>query len=73
MRRYFSGDNELANGALRALSVEMPTIDLEHLRAVAMPQRRPVTPASPPGRRTEGRVSRQRREAGVTSRPAAWA
>jgi hypothetical protein len=50
MRRYFSGDNELANGALRALSVEMPTIDLEHLRAVAMPQRRPVTPASPSGR-----------------------
>jgi hypothetical protein len=34
----------------RALSVEMPTIDFESLRAVAMPQRRPVTPASPPGR-----------------------
>jgi 4-hydroxyphenylacetate 3-monooxygenase len=49
MRRYFDGYSELANGVLRALSVEMPIIDLEHLRAVAMPQRRPVTSPSPPG------------------------
>jgi 4-hydroxyphenylacetate 3-monooxygenase len=44
MRRHFSGYNELANGVLRALNLDMPAIDLEHLRAVAMPQRRPVTP-----------------------------
>jgi aromatic ring hydroxylase len=48
MRRHFSGYNELANGVLRALSLDMPAIDLEHLRAVAMPQRRPVTPAAGP-------------------------
>jgi aromatic ring hydroxylase len=47
LRRCFSGYNELANGVLRALSLDMPTIDLEHLRAVAMPQRRPVTPPPP--------------------------
>ena len=45
MRRHFSGYNELANGVLRALNLDMPAIDLEHLRAVAMPQRRPVTPS----------------------------
>jgi 4-hydroxyphenylacetate 3-monooxygenase len=44
MRRHFSRYNELANGVLRALSVEMPAIDLDHLRTVAMPQRRPLTP-----------------------------
>jgi 4-hydroxyphenylacetate 3-monooxygenase len=48
LRRCFSGYNELANGVLRALSLDMPAIDLEHLRAVAMPQRRPVTPPPPP-------------------------
>ena len=47
LRRAFTSYNELANGVLRALSLDMPTIDLESLRAVAMPQRRPVTP--PPG------------------------
>jgi len=50
MRRSFDGYSELANGVLRALSVEMPTLHLEHLRAVAMPQRRPVTPPSSPAR-----------------------
>jgi aromatic ring hydroxylase len=44
MRRHFSAYNDLANGVLRALNLDMPAIDLEHLRAVAMPQRRPVTP-----------------------------
>jgi aromatic ring hydroxylase len=44
LRRYFADYNALANGVLRALSVDMPVIDLEHLRAVAMPPRRPVTP-----------------------------
>ncbi len=32
---------------MSALNLDMPAVDLEHLRAVAMPQRRPVTP--PPG------------------------
>ena len=49
LRRSFSRYNELANGVLRGLSLDMPAIDLEHLRAIAMPQRRPVTP--PPARR----------------------
>ena len=44
LRRAFPRYSELANGVLRALSVDMPTIDVEHLRTVAMPQRRPVTP-----------------------------
>ena len=48
MRRAFTGYNELANGVLRALNLDMPAIDLEHVRAVEMPQRRPVTP--PPTR-----------------------
>jgi aromatic ring hydroxylase len=48
LRRAFSRYDELANGVLRALSLDMPSIALDSLRAVAMPQRRPVTP--PPGR-----------------------
>jgi 4-hydroxyphenylacetate 3-monooxygenase len=44
LRRSFSRYNELANGVLRALSVDMPAIELDHLRAMAMPQRRPVAP-----------------------------
>jgi 4-hydroxyphenylacetate 3-monooxygenase len=49
LRRAFTGYNELANGVLRALSLDMPAIDLEGLRAIALPQRRPVAPptASP--------------------------
>ena len=47
LRRAFSRYDELANGVLRALSLDMPAIALDSLRAVAMPQRRPVTP--PPG------------------------
>ena len=47
LRRAFRGYSELANGVLRALSVDMPTLDLERLRAIAMPQRRPVTPPPP--------------------------
>jgi 4-hydroxyphenylacetate 3-monooxygenase len=52
LRRHFTRYNELANGVLRALSLDMPPIDLESLRAVPLPQRRQVTmPAStpPPG------------------------
>jgi 4-hydroxyphenylacetate 3-monooxygenase len=44
LRRAFKDYNELANGVLRALSLEMPAIDLDHLRQIALPQRRPVTP-----------------------------
>jgi predicted GTPase len=52
IRRSFSRYNELANGVLQALSLEMPTIDLDSLRAAPLPQRRPVTPT--PSRRPEG-------------------
>ena len=52
LRQCFSRYNELANGVLQALSVEMPVIDLSSLRAAPLPQRRPVTP--PSTRRPEG-------------------
>jgi 4-hydroxyphenylacetate 3-monooxygenase len=48
LRRYFGSYNELANGVLAALSLEMPAIDLDSLRAMPMPQRRPVMPAPRP-------------------------
>jgi len=44
LRRAFPDYNALANGVLRALSLDMPAIDLDNLRAIALPQRRPVTP-----------------------------
>lgn len=44
LRRAFPDYNALANGVLRALSLDMPTIDLDSLRAIGLPQRRPVTP-----------------------------
>ena len=44
MRRFFASYNDLANGVLGALSLDMPAIDLERLRTVAMPPRRPVAP-----------------------------
>jgi 4-hydroxyphenylacetate 3-monooxygenase len=44
LRRAFPGYNALANGVLRALSLDMPAIDLESLRAIALPQRRPAAP-----------------------------
>ncbi|HYB70676.1 MAG TPA: 4-hydroxyphenylacetate 3-hydroxylase N-terminal domain-containing protein [Candidatus Bathyarchaeia archaeon] len=40
LRRAFTSYNELANGVVRALSLDMPTIDLESLRAAPLPQRR---------------------------------
>ena len=46
LRRAFSRYDELANGVLRALSLDMPKIELESLRNTPMPQRRPVTPPS---------------------------
>ena len=55
LRRSFSRYNELANGVLRALNLDMPAIELDGLRNVALPQRRPVAPApsqtQDPGRR----------------------
>jgi aromatic ring hydroxylase len=57
MRRYFARYNELANGVLRTLSLDMPEIDLSSLRAIPMPQRRPITPPpakSPPDRGVKG-------------------
>jgi aromatic ring hydroxylase len=48
LRRAFPDYNALANGVLRALSLDMPAIDLDGLRAIVLPQRRPVTP--PPRR-----------------------
>jgi 4-hydroxyphenylacetate 3-monooxygenase len=50
LRRYFSRYNELANGVLRALSVAMPEIDLNSLRAAPLaPRRVVVPPGRPPG------------------------
>ena len=44
LRRYFSRYNELANGVLGSLSLDMPRLDLEGLRAAPLTPRRPVTP-----------------------------
>jgi aromatic ring hydroxylase len=50
LRRSFERYNELANGVLRALEMDMPEIDLESIRAIPlMPRRQFVPPpASPP-------------------------
>jgi aromatic ring hydroxylase len=47
LRRDFDRYNELANGVLRALAVDMPTVDVSSIRAIPTGPRRPVTP--PPG------------------------
>jgi aromatic ring hydroxylase len=47
LRQYFSRYTELANGVLKALSIEMPAIDVDSLREVPMPPRRQVTPPVP--------------------------
>jgi 4-hydroxyphenylacetate 3-monooxygenase len=44
LRRDFTRYNELANGVLRALSLDMPEIDLNSLRAIPLAPRRPVSP-----------------------------
>ena len=44
LRRSFERYNELANGVLRALDMDMPEIDLSSLRETAWAPRRPVTP-----------------------------
>jgi aromatic ring hydroxylase len=45
LRRYFSRYNELANGVLRSLGVEMPEIDLTRIREIPLAPRRQVAPA----------------------------
>jgi len=44
LRREFDSYNELANGVTRALGIAMPAIDLGHIRAAPIAQRRPVEP-----------------------------
>jgi len=51
LRRTFGSYNELANSVLRALSLDMPEIDLSSIRAIPLAPRRPV---APPVSRPEG-------------------
>jgi 4-hydroxyphenylacetate 3-monooxygenase len=44
LRRYFSRYSELANRVLKSVSLDMPTLDLEGLRAAPLAPRRPVSP-----------------------------
>jgi 4-hydroxyphenylacetate 3-monooxygenase len=55
LRRSFERYNELANGVVQNLSVEMPRLDLSHIAAMPMTARRPVTP--PPSSSSSGRGS----------------
>jgi aromatic ring hydroxylase len=50
LRRYFSRYNELANSVLRALSLDMPEIDLSRIRELPLTPRRPVAPPPRGGR-----------------------
>jgi 4-hydroxyphenylacetate 3-monooxygenase len=50
LRRSFTRYNELANGVLRAVDLDMPAIDLDGLRAIPLPVRRQVAPPPPAGR-----------------------
>ena len=50
LRRSFTRYNELANGVLRALDLDMPAIDLDGLRAMPLPVRRQVAPPPAAGR-----------------------
>jgi 4-hydroxyphenylacetate 3-monooxygenase len=47
LRRAFDRYNELANGVLRALAVDMPALDFDGLRQLPLAPRRPVTPPAP--------------------------
>jgi aromatic ring hydroxylase len=47
LRRSFNRYNELANAVVQSLSLEMPPIDLNGLRALPLAPRRPVTPPRP--------------------------
>ena len=44
LRRYFSRYSELANRVMKSANVDMPTLDLEGLRAAPLAPRRPVSP-----------------------------
>jgi 4-hydroxyphenylacetate 3-monooxygenase len=44
LRRYFTRYNELANGVLRSLPLDMPEIDFGALRAAPLAPRRPIAP-----------------------------
>jgi aromatic ring hydroxylase len=46
LRRYFNDYNQLANGVLRALSLDMPAIDLSSIRAIPLAPRRQAPPPS---------------------------
>jgi 4-hydroxyphenylacetate 3-monooxygenase len=48
LRRYFDRYSELANAVLRTLTLDMPEIDLDKLRAAPLAPRRPVTPPTRP-------------------------
>ena len=50
LRRSFTRYNELANGVLRAVDLDMPAIDLDGLRAIPLPVRRQVAPPPAAGR-----------------------
>jgi aromatic ring hydroxylase len=49
LRRWFSDYNELANGVLSALTLDMPMIDLNSLRQMYLAPRRPVSAPSQRG------------------------
>jgi 4-hydroxyphenylacetate 3-monooxygenase len=51
LRRFFADYNTLANAVLRALPLEMPPIDLTHIREMPLAPRRAVSPPSPGPRR----------------------
>jgi 4-hydroxyphenylacetate 3-monooxygenase len=59
LRRAFSRYNELANGVLRAVSLDMPGIDLDGLRAAPLPVRRPVVPPAAPAEGSSRDARRQ--------------
>jgi 4-hydroxyphenylacetate 3-monooxygenase len=54
LRRHFADYNQLANGVLKMLAVEMPEIDLSSLRQVQSFPRRLVTPSTAPAEASEG-------------------
>jgi 4-hydroxyphenylacetate 3-monooxygenase len=43
LRRWFSDYNQLANGVLGALDLDMPSLDLNDLRQMVLAPRRPVS------------------------------
>src|SRR6266446_3447492 len=47
LRRYFSRYSDLANAVLRSLSLDMPEVSFDSIRAIPLAPRRPITP--PPG------------------------